>query len=950
MMKENRLIGYTLDEINKQRLAAGATLIDPKLPVGSSPTSADANYTIQSAPTGQTAGAVLDPTGTAQTRYDETMQYWKDNPDALAAANASMLTNPNDPTSTDPNLLDIQSQSYQGMLDASKYSPDMTTATGNAEYLSDAQKTQDTIDNLSPKSGAMGQAGALGYNPKGILGNPTLQSLKAQAAKYSAPSVTFDPNSAAYLTTQQKNAMQDRYAAEKLTAEANLKAFQDKLKKEQENRDKITKQSAGQTPTTKTTEKGPDFSMFDAGMEQINAMLQADPHLAATYIPQMMDLMAKRNKLENTYNSDIGTFNNQDANNNGVADGVESSVNASRTAMITRSAKADAINIENRDINLAAANLAKDMSMIAQKKFELEQNRTEMLQVQNNIEMQRKNRLIANKLGIAQGGNGMRWMSEEIQKGVDNLTFLRESGSLQEASFALQIGSQYAINVRQATNGYDSQKLQIDSEFASNMANLNSIVTLDAKERRAERKSITKDYLEALDKNDTKFSDQVKDFNKALAEQIKESAKAKKDAVIKTKDTLAFTSDLRKEMEGNDVVKLAEKVSTSFSAFKAVYRQSQIESEQLKLDPNSTTRLGSDQSLITMFNKLTDPASVVRESEYNRTPDGGNLYDKYKGMLDRLISSGGAGLTQKGREELMQTAQAIDDAYNKVLQDTVTPYFNDIVTFNSQDGLESKVDYKSFPALRYAQVPDAIKSKWSEDMGRADIPDNLPSTDPNSYDTSSKLEDDGLRSILQAAGFSGRGLEIAYAVAKAESGGRPKAYNGNESTGDNSYGIFQINMLGDMGKTRRDRWGLYSNEQLYDPLRNAQIAYDISNGGKNWRPWGSFTNGSYRNYLASGQDKKEVAQTTPISSSQYVQSTTAPRQGGVILSNSPTTGGGETYNVKKYLNRITGQVVNVPHSDEKYYVSRPEIFEDMSKPPPVQKSISLSLGGKPLPI
>lgn len=103
-------------------------------------------------------------------------------------------------------------------------------------------------------------------------------------------------------------------------------------------------------------------------------------------------------------------------------------------------------------------------------------------------------------------------------------------------------------------------------------------------------------------------------------------------------------------------------------------------------------------------------------------------------------------------------------------------------------------------------------------------------------------------SILQQAGFKGEGLKMAYAIAMAESGGNAHAHNGNAGTGDNSYGLFQINMLGGMGPERRAQYGLSSNDALYDALTNAKVAYKMSNGGKNWGPWSTYGNGAYKQY------------------------------------------------------------------------------------------------------
>ena len=92
--------------------------------------------------------------------------------------------------------------------------------------------------------------------------------------------------------------------------------------------------------------------------------------------------------------------------------------------------------------------------------------------------------------------------------------------------------------------------------------------------------------------------------------------------------------------------------------------------------------------------------------------------------------------------------------------------------------------------------------------------------------------------ILQQAGFRGEGLKTAFAIAMRESGGNPDAFNGNASTGDKSYGLFQINMLGGLGPSRMRQFGLSSENQLFDPLTNARVAYQMSRGGSDFGAWG----------------------------------------------------------------------------------------------------------------
>jgi len=105
-----------------------------------------------------------------------------------------------------------------------------------------------------------------------------------------------------------------------------------------------------------------------------------------------------------------------------------------------------------------------------------------------------------------------------------------------------------------------------------------------------------------------------------------------------------------------------------------------------------------------------------------------------------------------------------------------------------------------------------------------------------------------IQQLAASAGFPNPAL--AAAIAMAESSGNPRAYNGRG--GDDSYGLWQINMQGALGPARRSQFGLSSNEQLYDPATNARAAFAISGGGSNFSPWTTYTTGAYKKYLSAG--------------------------------------------------------------------------------------------------
>jgi murein DD-endopeptidase MepM/ murein hydrolase activator NlpD len=133
---------------------------------------------------------------------------------------------------------------------------------------------------------------------------------------------------------------------------------------------------------------------------------------------------------------------------------------------------------------------------------------------------------------------------------------------------------------------------------------------------------------------------------------------------------------------------------------------------------------------------------------------------------------------------------------------------------------------------------------------------------------------------LQAAGFKGEALRQAWAIMNRESGGRAAAYNGNTGTGDQSYGLFQINMLGNLGPARRKQYGLKSNNDLLDPATNARVAYQMSKGGTDFGAWAIGPNAykgapsnAYAKYKANYDqwDPRQMGQIPPGGSVQAPQ-------------------------------------------------------------------------------
>ncbi len=116
-----------------------------------------------------------------------------------------------------------------------------------------------------------------------------------------------------------------------------------------------------------------------------------------------------------------------------------------------------------------------------------------------------------------------------------------------------------------------------------------------------------------------------------------------------------------------------------------------------------------------------------------------------------------------------------------------------------------------------------------------------------------KLSPSQIAQVAREAGLPESAIPTAVAIALAESSGDTNAHNPNAATGDNSYGLWQINMIGDMGPARRKQYGLSANEELFNPLVNAKVMVAMSNGGKNWSPWSTYKTGLHLIYMGKAR-------------------------------------------------------------------------------------------------
>lgn len=118
--------------------------------------------------------------------------------------------------------------------------------------------------------------------------------------------------------------------------------------------------------------------------------------------------------------------------------------------------------------------------------------------------------------------------------------------------------------------------------------------------------------------------------------------------------TQGLTTSLRKEFNALEEVK-------QFKSLKPQFLKMEALGNKFKKNPN-INKAFLDQGLIVIFNKMLDPASVVRESEFARTPEFIPLLNRIEGFLPKL-KQGGAGMTNADRIQLIDDAKTLFDVH-----------------------------------------------------------------------------------------------------------------------------------------------------------------------------------------------------------------------------------------------------------------------------------------------
>ncbi len=131
------------------------------------------------------------------------------------------------------------------------------------------------------------------------------------------------------------------------------------------------------------------------------------------------------------------------------------------------------------------------------------------------------------------------------------------------------------------------------------------------------------------------------------------------DVLKRDPERLRLAFDLKKQFDGIEGIKAYKKVQVNFDIMSNTIER--------VLSGDAPSNLATDQTLVNTLNKIMDPQSVVRESEFERTGQGIALRNKLDGWMNK-IKKGGVGLRDEDRQELVDQAQVMMESHKKYAQ------------------------------------------------------------------------------------------------------------------------------------------------------------------------------------------------------------------------------------------------------------------------------------------
>ena len=240
----------------------------------------------------------------------------------------------------------------------------------------------------------------------------------------------------------------------------------------------------------------------------------------------------------------------------------------------------------------------------------------------------------------------------------------------------------------------------------------------------------------------------------------------------------------------------------------------------------------------------------------------GNFFLDFTGQLDAIFGRNKNLGIDSDKREADNSEKDLNNGVNKMLQN-MEQMITNLIRFDLVAALGLKKEDGG--KLDSTKPPGAGAPQPGEDAA----PGSYPS---GTYDAKK------LAQLAKSVGMPEDKIPLMVAIALGESGGRTDAHN--PVPPDDSYGLWQINMIGSLGPARRKQFGLKSDDELKDPVKNAKAALAILNS-QGLNAWSVYSSGTYKQYLPQAQQAYRGIKSQPA---PKIDSGTSFRRGQDISS------------------------------------------------------------------
>lgn len=244
--------------------------------------------------------------------------------------------------------------------------------------------------------------------------------------------------------------------------------------------------------------------------------------------------------------------------------------------------------------------------------------------------------------------------------------------------------------------------------------------------------------------------------------------------VLTPEDKMKFERTLANDFE--KYAKESNQAITSLNLIETSYQ------EAVKAGHNGESLNAASQGVLVKFQKMLDPTSVVRESEYARSGAGQSLWQRIEGTYQKL-QQGGAGVTMKELESFYQLSQQLMKDYQASNLDYAQR--SAYVANKYELDLNAILTPRTLDLLNKSgwvppQIETNLESEWENFFGgTTDNPNFVGPVSPGFNSAGKPQASTSVDKVMAAIG-------------QYESGGNYKAIGPKTRTGDQAYGKYQV--------------------------------------------------------------------------------------------------------------------------------------------------------------